>query len=75
MSNSFGNALKSLGVGDRVMIGLPNIPEFIISELAALKLGATCVLIHPLWKAREICYIAEDSEAGFHHNSKVAYGG
>ncbi|MEM2815887.1 MAG: acyl-CoA synthetase [Candidatus Bathyarchaeia archaeon] len=74
MSNSFGNALKSLGVGagDRVMIGLPNIPEFIISELAALKLGAICVLIHPLWRAREICYIAEDSEAAvFITNSKV----
>lgn len=65
MSNRFGNALRSLGVGagDRVMIGLPNIPEFIISELAVLKLGAISVLIHPLWKAKEICYIADDSEA------------
>jgi 2-aminobenzoate-CoA ligase len=45
MVNRFGNALKSLGVGvgDRVMLRLPNIPEFIVSNLAAQRIGAVSV--------------------------------
>lgn len=65
MVNCFGNALKSLGVkvGDRVILKLPNIPEFIVSHLAIQKIGAVSVPIHPLLKAKEISYIARDCEA------------
>ncbi|MCS7113849.1 MAG: acyl-CoA synthetase [Nitrososphaerota archaeon] len=63
--NSFGHALKSLGVGigDRVMLRLPNIPEFLISHLAVQKIGAVSVPVHPLLRAKEISYIAADCEA------------
>jgi len=63
--NSFGNALKGLGVGvgDRVMLRLPNIPEFLISHLAAQKIGAVSVPVHPLSRAKEISYLAGDCEA------------
>ncbi|MEM2103892.1 MAG: acyl-CoA synthetase [Candidatus Bathyarchaeia archaeon] len=65
MINRFGNALKSLGVevGDRVVIKLPNIPEFIIAHLAVQKIGCVSVPVHPLLKAKEISYITKDCEA------------
>ncbi|MEM2522527.1 MAG: AMP-binding protein, partial [Candidatus Bathyarchaeia archaeon] len=58
LMNSFGNALKSLGVepGDRVMLRLPNVPEFLISHLATQKIGAVSVPVHPLLRAKEISY-------------------
>lgn len=63
--NRFGNALKSLGIetGDRVMLRLPNILEFIISHLAIQKIGAVSVPVHPLLRAKEISYVARDCEA------------
>jgi len=65
MVNRFGNALKSLGVnvGDRVMLRLPNIPEFIVSQFAIQKIGAVSVPVHTLWRAKELSYIANDCEA------------
>lgn len=65
LMNSFGNALKSLGVepSDRVMLRLPNVPEFLISHLATQKIGAVSVPVHPLLRAKEISYIAADCEA------------
>ena len=65
MMNKLGNALKNLGVkvGDRVMVRLPNIPEFIVSQMAVQKIGAVSVPIHPLWRAKELSYIANDCEA------------
>ncbi|MBC7131062.1 acyl-CoA synthetase, partial [Candidatus Bathyarchaeota archaeon] len=63
--NRFGNALKSLGIkrGDRVMLRLPNIPEFIISHLAVQKIGCVSVPVHPLLRASEIAFISQDCEA------------
>ena len=64
MVNVFGNALRSLGVGvgDRVMLRLPNILEFPVSCLAAQKIGAVTVCTFTLWRAKEISYIANDCE-------------
>lgn len=63
--NVFGNALKSLGVGvgDRVVLRLPNIPEFPISCLAVQKIGAVSVCTFPLLRAKELSYICNDCEA------------
>lgn len=65
MVNRFGNALRSLGigVGDRVMLRLPNIPEFIVASLAIQKIGAVSVPTFILLRAREVSYIANDCEA------------
>lgn len=42
LANRVANGLRGLGIsrGDRVALFLPNIPEFIISYLGILKLGA-----------------------------------
>ena len=65
MVNVFGNALKGLGVGvgDRVMLRLPNIPEFPVSSLAAQKIGAVSVCTFTLLRAKEVSHIANDCEA------------
>jgi long-chain acyl-CoA synthetase len=64
-ANRLANAMKSNGVkqGDRVALYLPNIPEFAISYLATLKLGAIAVSVNPMLKAYELKYILDDSGA------------
>jgi len=44
------SALEGLGVkkGDRVAVALPNIPQVLAAIYAANRLGAVCVMIHPL---------------------------
>ncbi|MBI3092419.1 MAG: benzoate-CoA ligase family protein [Candidatus Tectomicrobia bacterium] len=63
--NRLGNAMKALGVGpgDRVVLRTPNRPSFIESWLATVKIGAVVVATMPLLRARELEYIANDSEA------------
>jgi long-chain acyl-CoA synthetase len=64
-SNRLANALRSLGVarGDRVAIYLPNIPEFAIVYLGALKAGAVALSINAIFKAKEAEFILNDSGA------------
>ncbi len=63
--NRMTNGLRSLGIspGDRVAIYLPNIPEFIITYLATLKLGAIAVSINAMLKKEEVRFNLEDSGA------------
>ncbi|MDD5722617.1 MAG: AMP-binding protein [Syntrophales bacterium] len=63
--NSFGNRLKALGVtkGDKVAIMLPNIPEFIISYFAILKLGAVAVTINTASTPHELLYLLGNCDA------------
>jgi long-chain acyl-CoA synthetase len=55
------NALGKLGVkkGDRVGIHLPNCPQFPISYLATLSLGAIVVNMNPLYTPPELKHIME----------------
>ncbi len=55
------NALGRLGVnkGDRVGIHLPNCPQFVISYLATLSLGAIVTNLNPLYTAGELRHIME----------------
>ncbi len=55
--------LAGLGVeaGDRVALLLPNCPQFPLSYLAAVRLGATVVPINVLLTAREMQHILTDS--------------
>ncbi|MEA5502852.1 long-chain fatty acid--CoA ligase [Halotia wernerae UHCC 0503] len=59
------NGLKELGIkrGDRVALFLPNIPEFIISYLGILKIGAVVVSINVMLKSAEVSYILHDCAA------------
>jgi len=57
------NALGKLGVqkGDRMGILLPTCPQFIISYLATLSLGAIAVNLNPLSSASELKFIMENT--------------
>ena len=57
------NALGRLGVkkGDRVGVHLPNCPQFVISYLAVLSLGAIVVNLNPLASAGELRFIIENT--------------
>ncbi len=63
--NSLANHLKSLGIqkGDKVAIMLPNIPEFVISYFAILKLGAVAVTLNIMSTAYELQYLLGNSDS------------
>jgi acetyl-CoA synthetase len=65
LSNKFGNVLKKLDVkkGDRYLIILPNIPEFQISFIGGVKIGAIPIPSSIMLKAQEIEYIINDSNS------------
>ncbi|MCX6641610.1 MAG: AMP-binding protein [bacterium] len=60
-----GAALKSLGVerGTRIILMLPNTPEFVIAYYAILSAGGVVIPINTMLREREIHYLMEDSEA------------
>jgi long-chain acyl-CoA synthetase len=62
-ANRLASALVAHGVraGDRVALYLPNIPEFALCYLAALKSGAVVVSINAIFKSDEVKYILNDS--------------
>ncbi|MBI3455274.1 MAG: benzoate-CoA ligase family protein [Candidatus Rokubacteria bacterium] len=61
--NRLANGLRAAGVdrGDRVLMRLPNCPEFIVTWLACQKLGVITVSTMPMLRARELAYIANDA--------------
>ena len=64
LTNKFGNALKNLGFkkGDRFLIRLPNIPEFQISFLGGVKIGAVPIPSSVMFRSHEIEYRVNDSK-------------
>ncbi|MHC5748413.1 MAG: AMP-binding protein, partial [Nostoc sp.] len=65
LAGKAANALRGLQVkkGDRVALFLPNIPEFVISYLGILKIGAIAVSINVMLKNAEVSYILHDCAA------------
>jgi len=63
--NKFGNLLKKRGVapGDKVLLRMPNHPSYIALAMATIKIGAVIVPTSTLFRAREVEYILNDSEA------------
>jgi long-chain acyl-CoA synthetase len=63
--NRFAAGLQELGVsqGDRVVLMLPNCPQFIIAAYATWRLGGVVVCCNPLYVAREIEHLVGDSGA------------
>jgi long-chain acyl-CoA synthetase len=57
-------ALARFGIaqGDRVGIMLPNCPQYIVAAFATLRLGAIVVNVNPVYTAREVLAVAQDSE-------------
>ncbi len=62
----FATALYELGVrsNDRVVIYLPNCPQWIAAYFGIQKIGAVPVPISPIYTPHEIQYMINDSEAG-----------
>jgi acyl-coenzyme A synthetase/AMP-(fatty) acid ligase len=65
LTNKFGNALKKLGFkkGDRFLIRLPNIPEYHVSFIGGLKIGAVPIPSSVMLRAQEIAYRINDSSS------------
>jgi long-chain acyl-CoA synthetase len=62
--NRFANALTDLGVkqGDTVGMLLPNMPQIVIANHAAYRLGAVTAMNNPLYTERELEYQLNDSD-------------
>jgi len=58
-----GLAARGTNRGDRVGIYLQNIPQYALSLLALWKLGATALLLNPMYKRTELRHLIDDSGA------------
>jgi long-chain acyl-CoA synthetase len=65
MVNRFATGLAGLGLkkGDRVILYLSNCVQFVISFLAAQRLGLVVVLVSPIYTSHELEYMVNDSGA------------
>jgi long-chain acyl-CoA synthetase len=65
LANRFAVSIRKLGVqkGDRVVLLLPNSPQFLIAYYGLLKAGAVIVPLNPLSAERELDFYFHDSEA------------
>src|SRR4051812_18165729 len=63
--NQTGNALRELGVDveQRVLLVLPDSPEFAFSFFGAIKIGAVPIPVNPWMKAKDYEYLLNDSRA------------
>jgi len=61
--NRFARALTELGVkaGDRVAMLLPNMPQMVIANYAAMRIGAVPVPNNPLFTEQELSHQLNDS--------------
>ena len=73
---SFAHSLEDAGVqpGDRVILYLPNTPQWVVSWLGILTLGASAVPITPIYTPQDLKYIANDSGAKAIVCTDVNYG-
>ena len=65
LANRYANALSSAGVApeQRVIIALPDGPDFVAALFGILKIGAVVVMVNPDLKADGIQYFCEYSRA------------
>src|SRR5918998_5165989 len=65
LSNRAGGALRELGVGleDRVLIVLPDCPEFAWTWFGAAKVGGVITMVNPLLPAEDYKYYLEYTRA------------
>jgi len=63
--NQAGNGLRSAGVGrgDRVLIVLPDSPEFVAAYFGAMKIGAVAVPTSTALRPADYAYLADESQA------------
>ena len=71
--NRLAHGLRAQGLdrGDRVLLRMPNVPEFILTWLACQKVGIVTVSTMPMLRARELAAIAGDAGT----TAAVVWGG
>ena len=71
--NRLGHALKDLGLGtgDRLLLRMPNVPEWIVTWLACQKVGIVTVATMPMLRARELADVIGDAGT----TAAVVWGG
>lgn len=64
-SEGMAAALSDLGIGrgDRIILVLQNVPQFLVAAYGAWKLGAIVVPLNPMYKEKELAYFCQDSGA------------
>lgn len=64
-ADSLGAAFYEMGLrgGDRIVVDLQNVPQFLIAVYAAWKLGIIVVPVNPMCKEKELAYFCTDSGA------------
>ena len=76
LANRVGNALleQSVVPGDRVLIVLPDSPEFVATFFGAAKIGAIAVPVNPYARAADFIHYIENSEpsAAIVHSEALA---
>src|SRR5215217_8407939 len=65
LSDALASGLLASGFspGDRLAVYLQNVPQFVISMVAAWKAGGIMVSINPMSRQRELSYLLKDSGA------------
>lgn len=65
LSDSLSAAFVDLGLdkGDRIIVDLQNVPQFLIATYAAWKIGALVVPLNPMYKEKELASFCKDSGA------------
>ncbi|HEY4630126.1 MAG TPA: AMP-binding protein [Blastococcus sp.] len=65
LSDALASGLLANGfsAGDRLAVYLQNVPQFVISMVAAWKAGGIMVSINPMSRQRELSYLLKDSGA------------
>ena len=65
LSDRFAASMRSLSIrkGDRVVLLLPNSPQFLVAYYGLLKAGAVIVPLNPLYTERELEFHLTDSGA------------
>ena len=73
MSNRAGNALRELGLEmeDRVLIVLPDCPEFVWTWFGAARIGAVITMVNPLLPAEDYKYYLEYTRARVAVDSRI----
>jgi benzoate-CoA ligase family protein len=76
LANRVGNALRAQAVsrGDRVLIALPDSPEFVAAFFGAAKIGAVAVPVNPFARSSDYIHYLENCEprAAIVHSEALA---
>jgi long-chain acyl-CoA synthetase len=65
LSGALAAAFQDFGLrpGDRIIVDLQNVPQFLIAVYAAWKMGLIVVPVNPMYKEQELSYFCQDSGA------------